>query len=91
MNANGLGHKLQAKTQSCSRKGRDVELPAVYVVKTGDTLWDLSRRYYDKGHRFEKIVRANTGKLSSPNRIYPCQRIYIPSRNMPIAEAAGAS
>lgn len=65
----------------CSRAGQDVEVPAIYVVKSGDTLWDISRRYYDKGARFERIVRANASKIGSPDLIYPCQKFYLPGRH----------
>lgn len=53
----------------------------MYVVKSGDTLWDISRRYYDKGYKFEKIVRANSAKIESPDMIFPCQKIYLPGRH----------
>ena len=56
-------------------------MPAIYVVKSGDTLWDISKRYYDKGHKFEKIVRANEAKISSPDLIFPCQKFYLPARS----------
>lgn len=69
------------KAGRCSGAGRDVDLPATYVVKRGDTLWDISRRHYDKGLRFEKIVRANQDKIGSPDLIYPCQKFFLPGRS----------
>jgi colicin import membrane protein len=64
---------------SCRRAGVSVTPPATYVVKDGDTLWAIARRHYDKGHRFSKIVRANDAKISDPDRIFPCQKLAIPS------------
>jgi nucleoid-associated protein YgaU len=96
-NATGLGEKAARRAKAalrvavtekrhgkggkCSRAGQEVEVPAIYVVKSGDTLWDISRRYYDKGIRFEKIVRANHDKIESPSRIYPCQKFFLPGRS----------
>ena len=73
--------KVPGGRGTCSRAGRSVDLPAMYVVKSGDTLWDISRRYYDKGSKFEKIVRANSAKIESPDMIFPCQKIYLPGRH----------
>ena len=72
--------KRHGKSGRCSRAGHDVDLPAIYVVKSGDTLWDISRRYYDKGIRFDKILRANSDKIESPDMIYPCQKFFLPGR-----------
>ena len=73
--------KAHSGRGQCARAGRSVDLPAMYVVKSGDTLWDISRRYYDKGYKFEKIVRANSAKIESPDMIFPCQKIYLPGRH----------
>lgn len=73
--------KRSGKGGRCAGAGRAVELPAIYVVKRGDTLWDISRRYYDKGVRFEKIVKANQDKIDSPDLIYPCQKFFLPGRS----------
>lgn len=77
----GSSEKRHGKGGRCSGAGRNVEVPAIYVVKSGDTLWDISRRYYDKGIRFEKIVRANQDKIESPDLIYPCQKFFLPGRS----------
>jgi len=34
-------------------------LPAKYTVVTGDTLWDLSEKYYGTGYEWKKIAAAN--------------------------------
>lgn len=72
---------FKAKSGKCARAGRDVDLPATYVVQRGDTLWDISRRHYNHGHRFEKILRANASKIASPDMIFPCQKFYLPGRS----------
>ncbi len=69
------------KQKSCRGAGRQVGTPAVYVIKSGDTLWDISRRHYDKGSAFGKIVRANEAKISDPDLIFPCQKLHLPARH----------
>jgi colicin import membrane protein len=64
--------------RKCQGAGDEVDPPATYVVKQGDTLWSISRRHYEKGHRFEKIVRANDRKIDDPDLIFPCQKLMLP-------------
>jgi len=49
-----------------------------YVVKPGDTLWSLARRF---GTSVEAIARANN--IVNPNRIYVGQRLTIPGAPTP--------
>jgi nucleoid-associated protein YgaU len=48
--------------------------PRTYVVVKGDTLWDLSQRFYGH-HRYQGLAEAN--KISNPGLIYPGQRLVI--------------
>ena len=50
-----------------------------YVVKRGDTLWAISKRYYGNGNQWRKIYNRNKGVIgSNPNLIYPGQKYVIP-------------
>lgn len=73
------GHRHKPKN-TCARAGAGVSPPATYVVKRGDTLWAISRRHYDKGSKYEKIMRANEAKIDSPDLIFPCQKFFLPGR-----------
>lgn len=50
----------------------------VYVVRSGDCLWKIAKRYYGNGGAWPKIFNANRSKISNPNLIYPGQRFVIP-------------
>ena len=63
----------------CSRPGGSHR--NIYVVKRGDTLWDIAQRYYDNGAKFVKIARANEVRISDPDLIFPCQKVYLPGRH----------
>lgn len=54
-----------------------------HVVKAGDTLWLLAKKYYDNGAKYMKIYNANTDKLTSPNRIFVGQTLTIPDASAP--------
>lgn len=50
-----------------------------YVVKRGDNLWNISKRFYGNGNQWRKIYNANKKVIgSNPNLIYPKQRFVIP-------------
>ena len=48
-----------------------------HEVKSGETLWSISQKYYNAGNKYKKIVDANS-KIVSGDKIYPGQRLVIP-------------
>lgn len=49
-----------------------------YVVKRGDTLWAIAKKYYGNGAKYTVIVDANKNIIKNPNLIYPNQTFVIP-------------
>ena len=60
----------------------DVDNPApeatFYEVRSGDTLSAISLSQYGDANRYNVIFEANRPMLSSPDRIYPGQKLVIP-------------
>lgn len=53
--------------------------PARYhTVVRGDTLWDISKKYYGTGTKWPTIANANKSKIRDPHWIYPGQVFLIP-------------
>ena len=50
----------------------------VYVVRRGDTLWAIAKKYYGNGAQYPKIYNANRNIIKNPNLIYPGQKLVIP-------------
>jgi len=48
-----------------------------YVIKRGDTLWDISSTYYRNPWLYPKIARANS--IKNPDLIFAGTKIVIPS------------
>ena len=63
-----------------ARAGRRIRPPGIYVVRRGDTLTRIARRHYRNRRMYRWIYRANRRKIRNMNKIYPCQRIYLPPR-----------
>ena len=47
-----------------------------HVVKAGDTLWDISKKFYNQPAYFQIIADYN--KISDPELIFPHQILKIP-------------
>ena len=66
----------ETKPEGATEKG--AELPRVYTVRRGDTLWDIAETYYGGGWRYRAIVRDNRRKIRNPHWIYPEQKFHMP-------------
>ncbi len=49
-----------------------------YEVRSGDTLSAISQSQYGDANQYDAIFEANRPMLSSPDRIYPGQKLVIP-------------
>lgn len=47
-----------------------------YIVKSGDSLWAIAKKYYGDGSKYTEIAKANS--IVNPNLIYPDQKITLP-------------
>jgi len=50
-----------------------------YVVKKGDTLAEISRKFYNTSSRWRDVLKANKGLISSPKGLRPDMKLTIPS------------
>ena len=50
-----------------------------YTVASGDTLSKISRHYYGDANKYMKIFEANKPMLTSPDKIYPGQKLRVPA------------
>ena len=51
--------------------------PDTYVVKRGDTLWDISRMYLRSPWRWPELWGMNLKALPNPHLIFPGQTLYL--------------
>ncbi len=50
-----------------------------YEIASGDTLGGIAKKFYGKSSKYMAIFEANRDIISDPNKIYPGQKIRIPS------------
>jgi nucleoid-associated protein YgaU len=48
------------------------------IIRHGDTLWSLARRYYGHGIHYRTIFHANRDLIRRPSRIFPGQVFELP-------------
>lgn len=53
------------------------DAPARYVVKSGDTLWGISKRYLYKPWYWPQLWGYNRAQIRNPHRIYPGQVLVL--------------
>lgn len=53
--------------------------PKTYTVVSGDSLWNIAKKFYGNGAQYTTIYNANRGVIGgNPNLIYPGQVLTIP-------------
>lgn len=72
-------NKYTKKYITSSGNSENPKSTGYYVVKSGDTLWAIAKKYYGDGTKYTKIYNANKSVISNPSLIYPGQKLVIPS------------
>jgi nucleoid-associated protein YgaU len=50
----------------------------VYVIRRGDTLWAIAKRYLGSGLRYTTIFEDNRQVINNPDLIHPKQQVTVP-------------
>jgi nucleoid-associated protein YgaU len=53
-----------------------------YTVKSGDTLWAISKRFYGDGNQWSRIHEANRDLIKDPDLIQPGWVLTIPGETV---------
>ena len=72
----GSGDGRDGKTPNPSKK--PPRAPRTYVVRDGDTLASISRRFYKSSGHWKKIRDANRGIVDDPGKLKAGQTLTIP-------------
>src|SRR5687767_13549198 len=70
------GDPPDTKTPSASKK--PTRSSRTYVVRNGDTLASISRKFYKSSSQWKKILAANRDVVDEPGKLKPGQTLTIP-------------
>lgn len=68
-----------AAVEGAGGQGQPTDNPNVYVIRRGDTLWAIAKRYLGSGLRYTSIFQDNRTTISNPNLIHPKQEVKVPA------------
>jgi nucleoid-associated protein YgaU len=79
--------------------GRGVPTPQVtpvaperfHTVKDGETLFQITKKYYGDGNRWKKLMEANPGRVGKNGEVRPGVRIMLPANEVITGKPAPAS
>jgi nucleoid-associated protein YgaU len=54
------------------------ESPGTYIIRKGDTLWAIAKRYLGSGLRYTSIFQDNRQVIHDPDVIHPKQELSVP-------------
>jgi LysM repeat protein len=68
-----------AKTaKAATTSGHQADAPRSHVVQQGDTLFSLSRQFYNSPNRWKDILEANSNSIDDPEKLKVGQTLMIP-------------
>ena len=70
--------KPPAETKTAGTTKKPGAAPRTYVVREGDTLASISRRFYKSSGRWKKIREANKSVIEDPGKLKPGMTLTIP-------------
>ena len=73
----GMAYATQDKHMQAGEEAvLKADIPQPYIVKKGDTLWDIANYFFKKPHEWLKIWENNL-YISNPDLIYPGNKIWF--------------
>src|SRR5207253_7010898 len=75
------GHTQIATIEQSPTPGKTKEgTKQTYVVRRGDTLASISRKFYKTSTRWKQILDANRNVIDNPKKLAAGQTLVIPTR-----------
>ena len=70
--------KVPPDTKTAGTNKKSAKTPRTYVIREGDTLASISRKFYKSSGHWKKIRDANKSMVDDPGKLKPGQTLTIP-------------
>jgi nucleoid-associated protein YgaU len=72
------GERLSTPEVTVIRDLEETETQRFHIVRRGETLSDISQRYYGQANKWQRILDANRNVIESANKLKPGVKLIIP-------------
>jgi nucleoid-associated protein YgaU len=63
---------------SANEQSKEIKTERFHIVRSGETLSDISRQYYGTADKWQKILGADHLPIENPSKLRPGTRLIIP-------------
>jgi nucleoid-associated protein YgaU len=70
--------ELKLPEFSANEQSKEIKTERFHIVRSGETLTDISYKYYGSADKWQKILDANRSRLKDANTLIPGMRLTIP-------------
>jgi len=74
----GAATQSEVAAQPAAVQPPPIPIRTTHTVSRGQSLWRISRRYYENPELWPRIYRANEDTIQDPDLIFPRQKVKIP-------------
>ena len=67
-----------ASTETNASEEEEIKTPKFHIVRKGETLSNISHKYYGSAGKWQKILNANRKVIKDPRKLRPGTRLIIP-------------
>jgi nucleoid-associated protein YgaU len=64
--------------QTNNEQSKQIKAERFHIVSSGETLSDISNKYYGSAGKWQKILDANRLLIENPNKLKPGTKLIIP-------------
>jgi nucleoid-associated protein YgaU len=70
--------ELKLPEFSANEQLQEIKTERFHIVRSGETLSDISYKYYSSADKWQKILDANRSRLKNANTLIPGMKLTIP-------------
>ncbi len=70
--------ELKLPKNSADEQSKEIKTERFHIIRSGETLSDISRQYYGSADKWQKILGADHLPIENPGKLRPGTKLIIP-------------